>query len=121
VYVSDKGSLGVFPHLAGTLARPIRWELIKQQYDEMVKAAVALKRGTASSASNDTVNSLLPGQFFFFLQGPPSTFSSDASPGRSELPPSISAFSQINGWRLEFGVLPGEDQRPQMVAGTITS
>ncbi len=49
LYVADKGSLGAFPHLAGTLARPIRWEVIEQQYDEMVKAAVALKRGTATS------------------------------------------------------------------------
>jgi TnpA family transposase len=30
-------------------ARPIRWHLIEQQYDEMVKAAVALKRGTATA------------------------------------------------------------------------
>ena len=31
------------------LARPIRWDLITQQYDEMVKAAVALKDGTATA------------------------------------------------------------------------
>jgi TnpA family transposase len=30
------------------LPRPIRWDLIAQQYDEMVKHAVALKTGTAT-------------------------------------------------------------------------
>lgn len=49
LYLAEKGTAGAFPHLAGTLARPIRWDLIEQQYDEMVKAAVALKRGTATS------------------------------------------------------------------------
>ena len=34
-----------FPNLAGVLSRPIRWDLIAQQYDEMVKHAVALKLG----------------------------------------------------------------------------
>jgi TnpA family transposase len=33
------------------LTRPIRWNLIEQQYDEMVKAAVALKDGTATADS----------------------------------------------------------------------
>ncbi|HVJ58686.1 MAG TPA: Tn3 family transposase [Terrimicrobiaceae bacterium] len=33
----------------GVFARPIRWDLIEQQYDEMVKAAVALKRDTATA------------------------------------------------------------------------
>jgi TnpA family transposase len=40
---------GAFPNLAGVLSRPIRWELIAQQYDEMVKHAVALKTGTATA------------------------------------------------------------------------
>jgi TnpA family transposase len=30
---------------------PIRWDLIEQQYDEMVKSTVAIKRGTASTES----------------------------------------------------------------------
>ena len=38
-----------YPNLAGVFARPIRWDLIEQQYDEMVKAAVALKRDTATA------------------------------------------------------------------------
>ncbi len=49
LYLPDRGTAGVYPNLAGTFARPVRWELIEQQYDEMVKAAVALKRGTATS------------------------------------------------------------------------
>jgi TnpA family transposase len=39
---------GAFPNLSGVLSRPIRWELIAQQYDEMVKHAVALQMGTAT-------------------------------------------------------------------------
>ena len=35
--------------MAGIFARAIRWDLIEQQYDEMVKAAVAIKRGTATA------------------------------------------------------------------------
>jgi TnpA family transposase len=31
------------------LTRPIRWDLITRQYDEMLKAAVALKDGTATA------------------------------------------------------------------------
>jgi TnpA family transposase len=49
LYLPDKGFVGSYPHLAGTFARPIRWDLIEQQYDEMVKAAVALQRGTATA------------------------------------------------------------------------
>ena len=45
LYLPDKGMAGAFPHLAGVLSRPIRWDLIAQQYDEMVKHAVALQAG----------------------------------------------------------------------------
>jgi TnpA family transposase len=45
----DKGTAGDYPNLAGTFARPIRWDLVEQQYDEMVKSTVAVKRGTATS------------------------------------------------------------------------
>jgi TnpA family transposase len=48
LYLPDKGLTGAFPNLAGVLSRPIRWELIAQQYDEMVKHAVALKMGIAT-------------------------------------------------------------------------
>jgi TnpA family transposase len=48
LYLPDKGMAGAFPNLAGMLSRPIRWDLIAQQYDEMVKHAVALKTGSAT-------------------------------------------------------------------------
>jgi TnpA family transposase len=48
LYLPDTGMAGLFPNLAGVLSRPIRWDLIAQQYDEMVKHAVALKMGTAT-------------------------------------------------------------------------
>jgi TnpA family transposase len=40
---------GACPHLAPVLTRPIRWELIAQQYDQMVKYATALRLGTAEA------------------------------------------------------------------------
>lgn len=38
---------GDYPNLEPILTRPINWELIIQQYDEMIKYATALKQGTA--------------------------------------------------------------------------
>ena len=38
-----------YPHLAPVLTRPIRWELVAQQYDQMVKYATALRLGTAEA------------------------------------------------------------------------
>lgn len=35
--------------LGGSLTRPIRWELIEQQYDQMVKYATGLRLGTAET------------------------------------------------------------------------
>jgi len=49
LYLPAKGIPGEFLNLIGVLTRPIRWDLITQQYDEMVKAAVALKDGTATA------------------------------------------------------------------------
>ncbi len=48
LYLPDGGMSADFPNLAGVLTRPIRWDIIKQQYDEMVKHAVALKTATAT-------------------------------------------------------------------------
>jgi TnpA family transposase len=48
LYLPDTGMAGAFPNLAGVLSRPVRWDLIAQQYDEMVKNTVALKTGTAT-------------------------------------------------------------------------
>jgi hypothetical protein len=49
LYLPAKGIAGKFLNLIGVLTRPIRWDLITQQYDEMLKAAVALKDGTATA------------------------------------------------------------------------
>ncbi|WP_405608931.1 Tn3 family transposase [Streptomyces sp. NBC_00076] len=38
-----------WPSLGGSLTRPIRWNLIEQQYDQMVKYATALRLGTAEA------------------------------------------------------------------------
>jgi TnpA family transposase len=38
-----------YPALAPVLTRPIRWDLIAQQYDQMVKYATALRLGTAEA------------------------------------------------------------------------
>ncbi len=40
-----------YANLEPVLARPIRWDLINHQYDEMIKFATALKQGTADSES----------------------------------------------------------------------
>lgn len=48
LYVPAAGMTALLPNLAGVLTRPIRWDLIAQQYDEMVKHAVALQLGTAT-------------------------------------------------------------------------
>jgi TnpA family transposase len=51
LYLPEKGTVEHYPNLAGTFARPIRWNLTEQQYDEMIKSTVAIKRGTASTES----------------------------------------------------------------------
>jgi TnpA family transposase len=51
LYLPDKGLSGEFENLSAVLTRPIRWNLIESQYDEMIKHAVALKLGTASAES----------------------------------------------------------------------
>ncbi len=38
-----------WPALGASLTRPIRWELIEKQYDQMVKYATALRLGTAEA------------------------------------------------------------------------
>ena len=48
LYVPAAGMTALLPNLAGVLTRPIRWDLMAQQYDAMVKQAVALQLGTAT-------------------------------------------------------------------------
>ena len=43
------GQPDAYPRLQHVLTRPIDWELIRQQYDEMVKYATALRLGTAEA------------------------------------------------------------------------
>jgi TnpA family transposase len=49
LYLPAKGLTDPYPRLAPALTRPIRWDLIEQQYDLMVKYATAIRLGTAST------------------------------------------------------------------------
>jgi TnpA family transposase len=49
LYRPEAGQPEAYPHLQPVLSRPIRWELIAQQYDPMVKYATALRLGTAET------------------------------------------------------------------------
>jgi len=45
----DTGNPDAYPNLQAVLTKPIDWELIRQQYDQMVKYATALRLGTAET------------------------------------------------------------------------
>ena len=49
LYRPDAGQSGAYPGLGPALTRPIRWDLIAQQYDQMIKYATAIRTGTAST------------------------------------------------------------------------
>jgi TnpA family transposase len=49
LYLPDKVMASDFPNLAGVLTRPIRWKIMEQQYDEMMKATVAMRYGYATA------------------------------------------------------------------------
>ena len=49
LYRPAAGRPDAYPHMQHVLSRPIDWELIRQQYDEMVKYATALRLGTAET------------------------------------------------------------------------
>ena len=51
LYRPESGPPDTFPHLQPVLSRPIQWDLILQQYDEMVKYASALRLGLADTES----------------------------------------------------------------------
>jgi len=40
-----------YPNLQAILTRPINWEIIEQQYDELIKLTTALRLGTADAES----------------------------------------------------------------------
>ena len=49
VYYPAPGAHERYPDLQPILSRPIKWDLIRQQYDEMIKYATALRLGTAET------------------------------------------------------------------------
>src|ERR1035441_8899861 len=49
LFASGAGSLDSYRLLRPAMARPLRWDLIAQQYDPMVKYATAIRLGTAST------------------------------------------------------------------------
>ena len=51
LYRPKKGEPGRWPNLQPLLTRPIDWDLIRNQYDQMVRFASALKVGTAEAES----------------------------------------------------------------------
>ena len=49
LYRPEPGMTDAYPNLQPVLTRPINWELIRQQYDQMIKYATALRLGTAET------------------------------------------------------------------------
>jgi len=47
----DVGQPDAYPNLRAILTKPIDWELVRQQYDQMVKYATAVRLGTAETES----------------------------------------------------------------------
>jgi len=45
----DAGQPGAYPNLRAILTKPIDWELVRQQYDQMVKYVTAVRLGTAET------------------------------------------------------------------------
>ena len=49
LYRPTTGQPEAYPQLTAALTRPIRWDLIEQNYDQMIKYATAIRQGTAST------------------------------------------------------------------------
>jgi TnpA family transposase len=49
LYRPEAGMNEAYPHLQPVLSRQINWDLIRQQYEQIVKYATALRLGTASA------------------------------------------------------------------------
>jgi Tn3 transposase DDE domain len=47
LYLPSTGQTNAYPNLKPVLTRSINWDLIRQQYDQMIKYATALRLGTA--------------------------------------------------------------------------
>src|SRR3954451_6483795 len=49
LYRPAAGEPDAYPRLTAALTRPIRWDIIAEQYDQMIKYATAIRAGTAST------------------------------------------------------------------------
>jgi len=49
LYRPAAGQPDAYPLLVPALTRPIRWDLVEQNYDQMIKYATAIRQGTAST------------------------------------------------------------------------
>jgi len=49
LYGPDRGEPDGYPELKVAMTRPIRWDIIEQNYDQLVKYATAIRVGTAST------------------------------------------------------------------------
>ncbi|MDT3441581.1 Tn3 family transposase [Pseudofrankia sp. BMG5.37] len=49
LYRPNAGEPGAYPNLQAALTRPIRWDLIDANYDQVIKYATAIRTGTAST------------------------------------------------------------------------
>lgn len=49
LYRPAAGEADAYPRLGPALSRPIRWDIIAEQYDQMIKYATAIRAGTAST------------------------------------------------------------------------
>jgi len=49
LYRPAAGEPDAYPRLTAALTRPIRWDVIAEQYDQMIKYATAIRAGTAST------------------------------------------------------------------------
>ncbi len=49
LYLPDKGCIDMYPRLRPALTNPIRWDLIENNYDLMMRYATAIRLGTAST------------------------------------------------------------------------
>ena len=49
LYLPHRGQSHAYPNLKPILTRSINWDLIRQQYDQMIKYATALRLGTAET------------------------------------------------------------------------
>ncbi len=55
LYRADPAAQERYPGLEPAITRPIRWELIEQNYDMLLKYATAIRVGTASTSATATL------------------------------------------------------------------